>query len=310
MGYPGAIVPPLPEKQAVSRFSPEFVESRRRSLSKFLSRVSSHSELVESSSLASFLSADDVAFTVRKSQPQAGEVKSSTSVMKWFNETKTSLSKDLIKTEDDEKFKEIQNYVETLENQMKTVVKHTQSLVKKGKETATGLFEFGLAFTLLGQSEASSLGSALTLVGHTADSLSVLSAEQAEMENEKFENPMIDYIRIIGSVKEALGERKKKLVSYSTSVQELSARKSTLEKAQSGGQPEKVAQAEESVGRAEGRMKEEERIFNETNERCLREVERFKSEKAADMKKTVLDYINLQIEFNKRMEETWTKLVP
>ena len=53
--------------------------------------------------------------------------------MKWFNETKTSLSKDLIKTEDDEKFKEIQNYVETLENQMKTVVKHTQSLVKKGK---------------------------------------------------------------------------------------------------------------------------------------------------------------------------------
>ena len=28
------------------------------------------------------------------------------------------------------------------------------------------------------------------------------------------------------------------------------------------------------------------------------------------MKKTVLDYINLQIEFNKRMEETWTKLVP
>ena len=34
------------------------------------------------------------------------------------------------------------------------------------------------------------------------------------------------------------------------------------------------------------------------------------TEKAADMKKTVLDYINLQIEFNKRMEETWTKLVP
>ena len=28
--YPGAILPPLPEKQAVSRFSPEFVEGRRR----------------------------------------------------------------------------------------------------------------------------------------------------------------------------------------------------------------------------------------------------------------------------------------
>ena len=28
--FPGAIVPPIPEKQAVSRFSPEFVEGRRR----------------------------------------------------------------------------------------------------------------------------------------------------------------------------------------------------------------------------------------------------------------------------------------
>ena len=37
---------------------------------------------------------------------------------------------------------------------------------------------------------------------------------------------------------------------------------------------------------------------------------RFKAEKAADMKRTVLDYITLQIEFNRKMEETWTKLVP
>lgn len=115
---------------------------------------------------------------------------------------------------------------------MKTVVKHTQSLVKKGKETANGLFEFGLAFTLLGQSETSSLGSALTLVGHTADSLSVLSAEQAEMENEKFENPLIDYIRIIGSVKAALQQRKDKLVSYSAATSELAAKKIALQKIQ------------------------------------------------------------------------------
>ena len=34
--YAGAIVPPLPEKQAVSRFGAEFVEGRRRMLEKFL----------------------------------------------------------------------------------------------------------------------------------------------------------------------------------------------------------------------------------------------------------------------------------
>jgi sorting nexin-1/2 len=30
--YAGAVVPPIPEKQAVSRFSPEFVEGRRKML--------------------------------------------------------------------------------------------------------------------------------------------------------------------------------------------------------------------------------------------------------------------------------------
>jgi hypothetical protein len=30
--FPGAIIPPLPEKQTVGRFSSEFIESRRRSL--------------------------------------------------------------------------------------------------------------------------------------------------------------------------------------------------------------------------------------------------------------------------------------
>lgn len=64
--YPGCIVPPLPEKQAVSRFSPEFVESRRRQLDKFIVRVSEHEELINSECLAVFLSADDVAFGVRK----------------------------------------------------------------------------------------------------------------------------------------------------------------------------------------------------------------------------------------------------
>ena len=182
-------------------------------LDRFLQRVTVHPELVTSSSLSSFLAADDTAFSVAKATkaPSSSAEGSKSGMMKWFNETKTSLSKDLVKTEDDEKFAEIAVYVDTLENQMKTVVKHTQSLVRKGKETANGLYEFGLAFTLLGHSESDSLGSALTQVGHTADSLAVLSAQQAEMENEKFEDPLIDYIRLIASVKSALKQREAKV---------------------------------------------------------------------------------------------------
>ena len=53
--YPGTIVPPLPEKQAVGNLSNEFVESRRRALEKFLVRVAIHPDLGYSTFFVSFL---------------------------------------------------------------------------------------------------------------------------------------------------------------------------------------------------------------------------------------------------------------
>ena len=35
----------------------------------------------------------------------------------------------------------------------------------------------------------------------------------------------------------------------------------------------------------------------------MREVDRFKRETAEDMRRTVLEYIQLQVEYNKKMEE-------
>jgi len=50
--------------------------------------------------------------------------------------------------------------------------------------------------------------------------------------------------------------------------------------------------------------------FANVSQRLLREVDRFKREKADEMRMTVMEYINLQINYNKRMEEVWTKLIP
>ncbi|GMI31985.1 hypothetical protein TrRE_jg5157 [Triparma retinervis] len=310
--YAGAVVPPIPEKQAVSRFSPEFVEGRRKMLEQFLVRVCAHPELVNARALSSFLSADDVAFSVAKNKKSSeGETQKGGGMMKWFQETKTSLSKDLVKCDDDEEFAQINQYMESLESQMKVVVKHTQSLVKKGRETATGLFEFGLAFTLLGQSEDDDLGGALTQVGHTADSLSVLSTTQAEMECKQFESPLVDYIRLIGSVKAALKQRENKLVSFSAATADVASKKASLTKVQGvAGKEDKVVSAEAALAASEEALAASSDDFKVCSSRCLREVARFKEEKAVDMRKTVLDYINLQIEYNKKMEETWTNLVP
>lgn len=58
-----------------------------------------------------------------------------------------------------------------------------------------------MAFTLLGQTEGDSLGAALQQVGNNADQMSVAAAEQAENEAMQFEEPLQEYIRLVGAVK-------------------------------------------------------------------------------------------------------------
>jgi hypothetical protein len=56
---PAVIVPPLPEKAVMNRFSPEFVEGRRRALERFVSRCAEHPFIREAEIFKTFISGDD-----------------------------------------------------------------------------------------------------------------------------------------------------------------------------------------------------------------------------------------------------------
>ena len=320
----GAIIPPMPEKQPVGRFSVSFVEDRRSKLERFLRRVAVHPELADAACLETFLRADDFAFHAAKNAKGEVILASSTSNMlraappkqdgglkRWFNETKTSIAGDLVKSPDDDLFDEIHRYVHGLDIQMKNVSQQATGLVRKGKEIANGLFEFGLAFNLLGQSEADALGDALGKMGETADQLSVLSGEHAEKEMQQFEEPLQDYIKMIHAVKLALQRRHEKRLTYSTCMAEVESKNTTLMKLRATpGQEAKAYASEMSLRRAQEACEVAREDFAAVSQRVLREVDRFKREKAEDMRLTVLDYINLQVEYNKKMEEIWGSLIP
>eukprot|EP00521_Asterionellopsis_glacialis_P011163 CAMPEP_0195292008 /NCGR_PEP_ID=MMETSP0707-20130614/8557_1 /TAXON_ID=33640 /ORGANISM="Asterionellopsis glacialis, Strain CCMP134" /LENGTH=510 /DNA_ID=CAMNT_0040352379 /DNA_START=64 /DNA_END=1596 /DNA_ORIENTATION=+ len=342
----GAIVPPLPEKQAVARFTAAFVEDRRVNLERFLRRVAVHPELGDAKCLDTFLRADDITFKAAKnsqadvvlSQPLGQSIQVDPSMQhqqqqqsppgahmqpprmpppkkegfkRWFAEAKTSISGDLVKSPDDDIFEEINRYVHGLDTQMKNVYGQASGLVRKGKEIANGLFEFGLAFNLLGQSEADALGNALGQMGDAADRLSVLSAEHAEREMAKFEEPLLDYIKTIHSVKLALQRRHEKRLTYSTCLATMEAKQTNLAKLRATpGMEAKAYAAEMSLRRSQEACNTAQDDFATVSQRVLREVDRFKREKAEDMRRTVLDYINLQVEYNKKMEEVWANLIP
>mmetsp|Transcript_27135 Transcript_27135/g.57944 ORF Transcript_27135/g.57944 Transcript_27135/m.57944 type:complete len:533 (-) Transcript_27135:84-1682(-) len=333
----GAIVPPLPEKQAVARFSPEFVEERRKHLELFLRRVVLNEELNDAECLMVFLRGEDGEFqrakaladkmdgsahSVDLSGSGLGNVtmggagafnltpKNTNSLKKWFSEAKTSMSGALVQSPDDDLFDEIERYIEALHVQMKRVSNQSTALVKKGREIANALFEFGLAFHQLGQSEGEALGSKLELVGATADKVSAMAAKFSELERLHLEEPFKDYLKIIHAVKLALGRRHDKRVSYTALLTEIETRQVNLNRMRmTPGSEAKAYSMEMSLNRYQQAADLAREDYAEVSQRVLREVDRFKREKAEEMRMVVLEFILLEIEVNRTMERVWGELV-
>lgn len=346
----GAIVPPLPEKQPVGRFSAAFIEDRRVNLERFLRRVAVHPELQDAKCLNTFLRADDATFHAAKhsnweqpsvaasnynqnpgGHPGAGggypnmnapmmNAAPKQGLSSWLTSvtsassniaSKVISSPALVHSPDDDLFAEIESYISGLDMQMKTVSQQATTLVRKGKEMANGMFEFGLAFSLLGQSEEGNLGESLQKMGEVADQLSVMTADHAEKEGSRFEDPLSDYIRMIAAAKIALSKRQEKRKIYSNCIMDLTHKENQSMKWKGiMGKEEKSYQADMALERAKEETELAREEFSTVSQRVLREVDRFKREKADDMRRTVMDYIDLQIEYNKRMEEIWAGLIP
>lgn len=149
-------------------------------------------------------------------------------------------------------------------------------------------------------------------MGHTADQLSLITAEQVEKEQMWFEEPIIDYIHMLAAVKEAIDKRQQLRKAYFMAVSDREAKAASWEKLKgiATTKEEKLQAAQDAFEAAETLEKDSATLFQEVSERALHEMDRFKETKADDMRKVVLDYVQLQIEYNKRMEQQWAALVP
>jgi sorting nexin-1/2 len=85
--FPGIIVPPLPEKQTVGRFSSDFVESRQRGLERFLARVAANAEMGNSRVFVTFLEADDKTLGSMMNEVKASKPKLTSTAFKMFEST-------------------------------------------------------------------------------------------------------------------------------------------------------------------------------------------------------------------------------
>eukprot|EP00743_Colponemidia_sp_Colp-15_P004107 GILK01004432.1.p1 GENE.GILK01004432.1~~GILK01004432.1.p1 ORF type:complete len:534 (+),score=93.84 GILK01004432.1:25-1602(+) len=315
--FPGIIIPPLPEKIIVGRFSPEFVESRRRMLDRFLTRIAHHEDLRYSADLKNFLEAKDSAFETYKDSimRRRKDSRGFMSVLNAFSQTVTNTlsgSRERSKTQVDLQFDEMETYLTNLETQLINVHRNAEKLVARLSDTAGGLFEFGLASTLLGQCESNGVGSSLNRLGSTADRLSVTCHEEVERETLYFEEPLKDYIRIVGAVKDALKTRTTALTALSAAEHNLDAKRTKSAKlAMQGGKnmQDKQKQAEREVEDADRRVAECRLSLERITKSLTREMQRFKEEKEKDIQQLLVDYVNMQLEHAKKVQAAWQALL-
>ena len=317
---PGAIVPPLPPKVMMNRFATEFIEVRRRGLERFMTRCAEHPYIRSDETFRMFLHADEKTFAKAKADLAAAK-KGAGSGGGWMGAAASlagsavsggGASSAVNSTPEDKKIAEILAYVANLEAQMNNVAKHTGLLVKAGSDMATGLFDFGLAFTMLGQHETDALNGALSQMGHTADQLSLIAADQVEKEKRWFEEPIVDYIAMLGAVRDAIDRRQAVRKAAQAATADLEGKRLSLNKLRINADKNaaKIPAAEAAVEAAEAAETSAKESLETVTTRTLEEVERFKCAKADDMRKVVLDYVQLQIEYNKQMEQQWAALVP
>lgn len=301
----------------MNRFAPEFVEGRRRALQRFLERCADHPLICTHATFHTFLHADNEKLAKAKADltAQKKEDNGSMTSTKWLSNmvSMSSLSAAHVeKTDADLKIEEMSEYIQNLESQMQSVAKHTAILVKRGRDLASGLFEFGLAFTMLGHHETEALNGALAQMGHTADQLSLVAAEQVEKEQLSFEEPILDYIQMLAAVRQAISSRQECRRSYFMALGDVESKTGSLQRLKEAATPNevKIRTAEDALSKAQDRETELKQVLADVSGRTLTEVQRFKHTKANDMRKVVLDYVQMQIEYNKRMEQQWALLVP
>ncbi|CAM9539380.1 unnamed protein product [Ascophyllum nodosum] len=329
--FPGIVMPALPVKMVVGKFDQTFVEKRRKELEVFLNRVAAHKELSSSQYFKTFLQADDAGLADTKDREKAERPPVRPQhVFRWFGEVATHVKTQVDKAKKDDstakspadlKFEEMQQYANNLDVQMQNVARHTTALVKKQEQLGATMFEFGVAFTLLAnvsdkghaaEEDKAPLGQALLQLAHAADEVSVQVKKQAQEETEHFEGPILEYGRMTTALKTALNKRNEKKITYLTAANDLEAKRAHHSKLEGmgGDRQDRVAAAEEAVSASTEALDTARSQYEDVSARVVREFARFRRDKAADMKKIILDYVNVQVEATKKQAEAWEALIP
>lgn len=218
--HPMLIIPPLPEKFVmkgmVDRFSEDFIETRKRALHRFLQKLSVHPVLSHSPHLKTFLTAEDL--TPHKKQGPGLFSRMGETVRSMAHSVRGLRSRT-------EEFASIQDYVDQFTNNISSVDKVTQRIIREHREYLDELKQYSPAYCQWAELEESSLSDVLRGVSQSIE----LCGQETERCAQELSDTLLpvlhEYVLCADTLKTVLRRRDNIQADFEVKNEALAARK-------------------------------------------------------------------------------------
>ncbi|KAM0244144.1 hypothetical protein ACHAP5_006528 [Fusarium lateritium] len=302
---PGIVVPPPPDKQAVGRFDSNFVESRRAALEKMLNKTAIHLTLQHDPDLKLFLESETFNVDIKHKERRDPIPTESKGVLGSLGINVGGGNKFV---EQDDWFHDRKVYLDALENQLKGLLKAMETMVGQRKMMAEAAGDFSASLHALSTVELSpSLSGPLDALSELQLTIQDVYERQAQQDVLTFGIILEEYIRLIGSVKQAFGQRQKAFYSWHAAESELQKKKTTQDKLlrQGKSQQDRLNQMGAEVGESERKVHQARLLFEDMGRLMRNELDRFEKEKVEDFKSGVETFLESAVEAQKELIEKW-----
>lgn len=299
---PGVVVPPVPEKNPFGRFDDQFVRQRRFGLEKCIQKIANHPVLGKDTDLRLFLESDTFALDIKHRKAEIaherGGVLASigqTIAGPRFHET-------------DEWFDKQKAYLDSLESQLRGLVKAIEAVARQRIDLAAAAGEFAQTVTDL---SASDVGNQLS---HSLSGLADVEKKAQDIQIAQSEQDMVtlmgtvdEYARLINSVRLAFSSRIRTYHAWKSADSDLLRTKQAHEKNRAQGRlpTERLGYSLSQIAEAERRALDAKHEFDHVSKLIKSEVARFEQERIEDFKDSLHAFLEGMISKQKELIGSW-----
>ncbi|CAI2168113.1 5132_t:CDS:10 [Funneliformis geosporum] len=330
--FAACVIPPLPDKHRLEyitgdRFGPEFVEKRRASLQRLLERLARHPTLQKSEYFRIFLESREW-----NAESLYRQKKSNDGVFENLGDVLLNAFSRIKKP--DERFVEIKESVDKLEENLQTIDRLYFKIIKRQTDLESDYREFGTSIVNLGQLETG-ISTQLENFGEAINKFSDAWKQMTDQEELEYLNQIREFLSYCHCIKNVLKLRDQKQVDFEELSEYLQGARTEKENIISTGKgsmglssflrekvdyiknvdqeqakKERIQKLDAKINELSKEVESSNDISEKFSEEVAKEYEIFQTAKTVELKECLLAYTDRHVEFYRQGMQLWKEIIP